>query len=93
MMPTLLSRSGTFPGLILRALALSKRGGEHGRLVTFTCSRPDLRSRSSINSPQDIASLRGRLSPDITGEKHYHDAVREKVKSCLPPPSTLKDVS
>lgn len=58
MMPTLLSRSGTFPGLILTALALSRRGGEHGDLVRSTCSRPDLRSRSSINSPQDITSLR-----------------------------------
>lgn len=76
MMPTLLSRSGTFPGLILRALALSRRGGEHGKLVRFTCSRPDLRSRSSINSPQDIASLKVRLSPNITGKKRYHDAVR-----------------
>lgn len=57
MMPTRLSRSGTFPGLILRALALSRRGGEKGARVTSMGSLSDLRSRSSINSPRDIAPV------------------------------------
>lgn len=57
MMPTRLSRSGTLPGLILRALALSRRGGEKGARVSSIGSRSDLRSRSSINSPRDIAAV------------------------------------
>lgn len=67
MMPTLLSRSGTFPGLILTALALSRR--EPADLVKCTCSRPDLRSRSSINSPQDITSFD---CPDIAIKTHHN---------------------
>lgn len=67
MMPTRLSRSGTLPGLILRALALSRRGGEKGARVSSMGSLSDLRSRSSMNSPRDIAaaavtSLFARLS-------------------------------
>lgn len=62
-MPTRLSRSGTLPGLILRALVLSRRGGEQGERVSSIRSPSDLRSWSSINSPQDIASLRAWLTP------------------------------
>lgn len=57
MMPTRLSRSGTLPGLILRALALSRRGGEKGARVSSMRSTSDLRSRSSMNSPRDMAAV------------------------------------
>lgn len=78
MMPTRLSRSGTFPGLILRALALSRRGGEQGDSVpsvSLICSAlSDLRSRSSMSSPKDIVSLRGRLPPlSLTGRETHNN--------------------
>lgn len=84
MMPTRLSRSGTFPGLILRALALSRRGGEKGARVTSIGSLSDLRSRSSINSPRDIApvtSLFPRLSLTSRGEKKH--VVRQQGQNIL----------
>lgn len=65
MMPTRLSRSGTFAELILRALVLSRRGGEHGECAPdrSTCTLLCLRSRSSMNSPKDIVSLRPCAAP------------------------------
>lgn len=56
MMPTRLNSSGTFPGLILKALALSSRGGEHGAREpeSSSGSLSGISSRSSMNSPTDI---------------------------------------
>lgn len=79
MMPTRLSRSGTFPGLILRALALSRRGGEKGERVSSICSPSDLRSRSSINSPRDIAPVTS-LFPQLSlgsREKEKHMVIQQ----------------
>lgn len=76
MIPTRLSRSGTFPGLILKAFVLSRRGGEKGARVNCIWSLSDPRSRSSINSPRDIASLR-LLFPllSLTRRKTYHNTI------------------
>lgn len=76
MIPTRLSRSGTFPGLILKAFVLSRRGGEKGACVNCIGSLCDLRSWSSINSPIDIASLR-LLSPvlSLTRRKTYYNKI------------------
>lgn len=73
MIPTRLSRSGTFPGLILKAFVLSRRGGEKGARVNSIWSLSDPRSRSSINSPRDIASL-GLLFPllSLTRKTYYN---------------------
>lgn len=76
MIPTRLRRSGTFPGLILKAFVLSRRGGDKGTRVNCIWSLSDLRSRSSINSPRDIASLR-LLFPllSLTRRKTYYHTI------------------
>lgn len=77
MMPTRLSRSGTLPGLILKALALSRRGGEKGVRVNSIWSLSDLRSRSSINSPRDIAAVTS-LFPRLSLTSRKTNMVRQQ---------------